>query len=264
MLCFIFAVLIVLLDQFIKRWILLTLALHESMELIPGVVGLTHVENTGAAFSILENQRWLLIGIAVVAALLLIAILLRYNDGFWSTLGLAAVLGGTLGNLADRVLLGYVVDIFELQFMNFAIFNIADIFITLGGITFLIHFIVSSLRPAKSEEMDSQDTFEEYEPQERPQMEDEIGLYDFQYGEDIQDREPYEFDGYPDSDLTPGLNSGLDPGLRSGEHPDDLMAALDALDDLSDLNLELLDGSELEEFNLDDLLREYGFEDDAN
>ena len=271
MLCFIFAVLVVLLDQFIKRWVLLTLALHERMELIPGVVGLTHVENTGAAFSILANQRWLLIGIAAVAALLLIAILLRYNDGFLSTLGLAAVLGGTIGNLTDRVLLGYVIDIFELHFMNFAIFNIADVFITLGGITFLIHFIISSLRPSKNEERLTDDIPDDHVQVERPQVEDEIGLYDFQYGEDIQGRDSYEYDNFSGGDPAYGQFNGLgadqsaaypgaDPGLYDEKKTDDLISALDVL---GDLDPEMLDTSEIGDYDLDEILREYGFEDDA-
>ena len=151
MLCFVFAALVVLLDQFFKRWIVRSLELFESMELIPGVIGLTHIQNTGAAFSILADQRWLLAGISFVASIILVFILLRYTEGFWGTLGLSAVLGGAVGNLIDRVFHGYVVDMFRFEFINFAIFNIADIFITLGFATFCIHFIVASIRTAKNE-----------------------------------------------------------------------------------------------------------------
>ena len=272
MLCFVFAALVVLLDQFIKRWVLLTLALHEPMELIPGVVGLTNVPNTGAAFSILENQRWLLIGIAVVAALLLIAILLRYNDGFWSTLGLSAVLGGTIGNLVDRILLSYVVDIFELQFMRFAIFNIADIFITLGGITFLIHFIVSSLRSDRSAQRITGEVPEEYAQYERPHIEEEIGLYDFQYGEDADDEEQYDYDDLTDSGVIPGRNTEpeREPSVAYNEPDPDLHAydpsysSVTTLNALNELEQELQETAGLEDYNVDDLLREYGFEDDEN
>ena len=150
MLCFVFSALVVLLDQFFKRWIVLTMAINGEMELIPGIIKLTRVENYGASFSILSDQRWLLVGISFAACVLLIFIMLRYNEGFWGTLGLASLLGGAASNLFDRVLHGYVVDMFEPVFINFAIFNIADIFITLGGITFCIFFIISSIRGGKS------------------------------------------------------------------------------------------------------------------
>ena len=153
MLRFIFSILVVLLDQFFKRWIVITLDVGQETSVIPGLLSLFHLQNTGAAFSFMADQRWMLAGIQFAAAFVLIMILLRYTDGFWGTLGLAAVLGGTIGNLIDRVFLGYVVDMFRFLFVDFAIFNIADIFITLGFATFLIHFIVSSFRSDKKRDM---------------------------------------------------------------------------------------------------------------
>ena len=153
MLCFVFAALVVLLDQLFKRWIVLALEIGAEKGLIPGLLGLTHVQNYGAAFSILEGKRWLLAVVMFVCVILIISILLRYNEGFWGTLGLAGVLGGAVGNLIDRVFQGYVVDMFEFRFMNFAIFNIADIFITMGGLTFIIFFIVTTFKSEKDEKL---------------------------------------------------------------------------------------------------------------
>ena len=279
MLCFVFAVLVVLLDQFIKRWVLLTLPIFENMELLPGVIGLTHVRNTGAAFSILADQKWLLIVIACIASLLLIAILLRYNEGFWGTLGLSAVLGGTIGNLVDRISYGEVVDIFEFQFVDFAIFNVADIFITLGGVTFLLYFIVTTIKPAKSSPLAEGIAAAEQVQFERPQVEDQIGLYDFQYGEESQVRdmggydtptnaEP-EYGEYPESGEYNEAGEYSEPEQQSdyleadSGLPDvaDMTAAIGAL---SSLEQELLDGSSLDDYDLDDMLREYGFEDDSS
>jgi len=169
MLCFLFAALIVALDQFFKHWILRTLDIGDvGPEVIPGLLGLTRWENDGAMLNILSGQQWLLAGIAFVAAVVLIMILLRYNEGFWGTLGLAAVLGGTIGNLADRVLNdGKVVDMFKTIPFEFPIFNIADIFITLGFLTFLIHFIVLTVKGEKKEasanEYDDDDYGDEYD-----------------------------------------------------------------------------------------------------
>ena len=274
MLCFVFATLVVLLDQFIKRWIVLTLALHEDMELIPGIIGLTNVRNTGAAFSILSDQRLLLIGIAILAALLLIAILLRYNDGFWGTLGLAAVLGGTVGNLIDRISYGYVVDMFELQFINFAIFNIADIFITLGGITFMISFIVASIKPEKNDEGIYDDASDGRLTDARVHVEDQIGLYDFQFGEKSQDDAGYEHEGiagaqhvsdqYIEPEPEPSASYNEPEPYRGAYAYNPQEESTSALDALGELEQELQDAGGLYDTDIDDLLREYGFEDDAD
>ena len=272
MLCFVFAVLVALLDQFFKRWILLTLLVDESRDLLPGIVSLTNVSNPGAAFSMLAGQRWLLAGIAFVAVLLLIAILLRYNDGFWGTLGLSAVLGGAIGNLVDRVSYGYVVDMFNLEFMHFYIFNIADIFITLGGITFLIHFIVITIKPKKSDEAVFEDVSSNTLSASSPQVEDQIGLYDFQYGEDTIDRDKpasnNEFGDGASLEQHPGSEPSLseyysNPDLNVGA-PDMSEGYSSAFDALSELEDELRETEALEEYDVDALLREYGFEDDAD
>ena len=146
MLCFVFSALVVALDQLFKRYITITMTLYEQKTLIPGLVGITYVQNPNAALSIYIGGRWVLAAIMFVCVIILIAILLRYNEGFWGTLGLAAVLGGAVGNFIDRVFIGEVVDMFEFLFVNFAIFNIADIFVLLGGLTFCIFFIVSSIK----------------------------------------------------------------------------------------------------------------------
>ena len=149
MLIFVFSALVTLLDQLFKQWVMRAIPLHETVDLIPGVIGLTQLHNHGAAFGIFSGMRWELVGIKVLCIFILIFILLRYNEGFFATLGLGAVLGGAAGNLIDRVLHGYVIDMFELQFINFAVFNIADIFITVGGITFVVFYIISSAKSAK-------------------------------------------------------------------------------------------------------------------
>jgi len=154
MLSFVFSALVVLLDQFFKRWVVRSIDFQERVELIPGVIELTYWYNEGAAFGILSGQRWVLAGISFIACLILVFVILRYTEGFWGTLGLAAVLGGAAGNLADRVFnSGRVVDMFRFTFIDFFpyIFNIADIFITLGFITFSVHFIRSSVRQAREE-----------------------------------------------------------------------------------------------------------------
>ena len=163
MLIFIFSALIVALDQFFKHYIMRTLEIGErGPVIIPGVLGLTRWENDGAMLNILSGQQWLLAGIAFVAAVVLIMILLRYNDGFLGSLGLASVLGGTVGNLIDRIFNdGAVVDMFRTLFINFPIFNFADIFITLGFATFLVHFISLSIKEARGETAHAEGEYDE-------------------------------------------------------------------------------------------------------
>jgi len=165
MLRFVFAALVLALDQLFKHWITLTLEVGErGPVVIPGILGLMHLENDGAMLNILSGQQWLLAGIAFVVSIALVMILLRYNEGFMGTLGLSAVLGGALGNLWDRLFNdGSVVDMFETLFINFPIFNIADIFITLGMLTFLIHFIILSFKGEGEGELKATDSGHYYD-----------------------------------------------------------------------------------------------------
>lgn len=139
-------VLVLILDQAVKYWttknIILDAVGADCKPLIDGVVHMTNVHNRGAAFGILQDARWLL---AIVAALFVILIIVLINKeiihtrfGRWTAV---LVMAGALGNCIDRVLYGYVVDMFEVEFMNFAVFNVADIFITVCGILFCIHLI---------------------------------------------------------------------------------------------------------------------------
>ena len=287
MLCFVFAALVVALDQFFKHWIVLTLELHEQMDLIPGVIGLTHIQNKGAAFSLLSDQRWLLVGISFIAAVVLVFILLRYTEGFWGTLGLAAVLGGTVGNLLDRVFQGYVVDMFRPLFLDFAIFNIADIFLTLGFATFCIHFIVSSIKspgrePAAAEsvedvatvEIEDDDPYNIYDIEDRFDIPDYDNLsdtkvvpprnggavYAAQQESYADTQEYYGSAQEPQGDYEPALEQ---PGYYQPEAApqEDVSSAIDALAVLGALESEL---SSIDDYDVDELLREYGFEDDPD
>ncbi|MDR2616096.1 MAG: signal peptidase II [Oscillospiraceae bacterium] len=140
---FVFAGLIVALDRLVKLWASRALAGGGVIEPLPGVLRLTYVENTGAAFGMLADMRWLLVAVSTAAAIALIFVVWLYADGS-GRLFASAILGGAIGNLIDRIATGRVVDIFEPLFVNFAVFNVADIFITLGGIAFVIHALLSA------------------------------------------------------------------------------------------------------------------------
>ena len=138
-----FAALIVAADQFTKYLTVSNIALYEDVPFIPGLLQLTYVQNTGAAFSSFEGQQWLF---ALVFAVFTVLILREYRK---NTMGftpferwcIVAIYGGGLGNMIDRIRLGYVVDMIETTFITFPVFNVADIFITCGCILLLVHLI---------------------------------------------------------------------------------------------------------------------------
>ena len=138
---FIFSVIIILIDRGIKLWIIRSLEVGQAMEFIPGILRIIHVENTGAAFSIFNNMRWPLVVVSSVAVIVLAFVILLYRDGEIGRLAASFMLGGAVGNLVDRIVTGAVTDMFEPEFMNFAVFNVADIFVVVGCIIFVIHLI---------------------------------------------------------------------------------------------------------------------------
>ena len=137
-------------DQLFKHWVSGTTPLGGTMDLIPGVLGLTHVRNTGMAFSMLSRHTWLLAVVSAVVALLLIWLILKGKLTGWEKMALALVLGGDVGNLIDRVFLGYVVDMINPEFVRFAVFNLADSFIDVGAVLFCVLYIVRSFREERA------------------------------------------------------------------------------------------------------------------
>lgn len=132
----------VLVDQVVKYWAITMLAPVGSIPLIPGVVQLTYVENRGAAFSILENQIWLFVLLAIVIVCGIVYVLhtnrIQHILGKFSLLVISA---GAVGNAIDRVLHQYVVDMIEVLFVQFPVFNIADIYVTVGVALFAVYYL---------------------------------------------------------------------------------------------------------------------------
>jgi signal peptidase II len=127
------------LDQITKYWVVQTFTLDQTVPLLPGVFHLTYVTNTGAAFSLLSGKvewlRWLSLGVSLV---LIALALLGPTLNFWDQLGYGLILGGAMGNGIDRFILGYVVDFLDFRLINFAVFNVADSFISIGIVCLLI------------------------------------------------------------------------------------------------------------------------------
>ncbi len=142
---------LVVLDQLVKDWVQQAIPLYGGKPLLPGVLELTYVQNTGAAFSIFREHTWILALISAIASVVILVLLLRrIMPGLLGQLSLALVLGGAVGNLIDRVLHGYVVDMFNLQFMDFAVFNVADIGISVGGVLLCVYVLFFWRKPEES------------------------------------------------------------------------------------------------------------------
>ena len=134
---------VAVLDQITKYLTVRFIPLYEHIEVLPGVVGLTYVRNTGAAFSSFEGMQWLfaLIFLVFTGALLWEYFKRRLPFTRFERFCIAAIYGGGLGNMIDRLRLGYVVDMIETLFVDFPVFNGADCFITCGCIALLVHLV---------------------------------------------------------------------------------------------------------------------------
>ena len=139
---FISILLLIILDQAVKGYVVKEIPLGGMRRFIPKVVSLTYLKNSGAAFSMLENQQWFFTIITLIAMGAAFVYLYRHIKGsIWLLLGLTLIISGGIGNFIDRLRQGFVVDMFHLDFMNFAIFNVADIYLTIGVGLLLIYIL---------------------------------------------------------------------------------------------------------------------------
>lgn len=152
MLYTIIALVLLVADQVVKYLVRTGIDLGQSIPFLPHVLDLTYVQNTGAAFSMLAQHTWILI---LISAIIVVVVAAFVRRGFFQGwLGLTAamlVMCGGVGNLIDRVVLGYVTDMFQTTFMNFAVFNLADCYITVGVVLLFIYVLFFYPDPKKEE-----------------------------------------------------------------------------------------------------------------
>ena len=139
------------LDQ-LTKWLAVTLLQgNPSVPIIPGALQLTYLENPGAAFGMLQNNRWVFLIISTVGILAVLAyMLIKRPSSKLLCLALSFIVGGGIGNMIDRVLLGYVVDFVDFCLINFAIFNVADCFVCVGAGFMALWVILDSIREEKA------------------------------------------------------------------------------------------------------------------
>lgn len=150
------AVLGIVVDQLTKLLTVQRLELGQSVPFIPGVLHFNYVRNYGASWNILDGKRWFLIVITVVAILVIAFIVakrvVKHPLCVW---GLIGMISGGVGNLLDRIMQGYVVDMFEPAFIPFfPVFNVADIWATVGVIVFAVGLLFFEDKNKKKEELE--------------------------------------------------------------------------------------------------------------
>ena len=167
MLYAIIGMLVIIADQYIKFWVQGHIALGASEEFIPGILSLANVHNDGAAFGFLAGDGAripfiILAGVFTVAVI--IALATRLISGRLSRWSIVLVTAGALSNCLDRVMYGYVQDMFKTEFMNFPVFNLADVFITIFAIVFALAVIFGKTRKDDDDDYEFEDEEEEEEP----------------------------------------------------------------------------------------------------
>ncbi|WP_334115987.1 signal peptidase II [Ligilactobacillus sp.] len=135
---FVVMTLIVVIDQLVKYAVASSIKLNSSISVIDGILSLAHIRNYGAAWSMLLGQIWFFVIISIVSLAVMAFFFRKLRNKPLYLTGLSLMIGGTIGNFIDRLRLGYVVDMFQLDFINFPIFNVADCALTIGVAVILI------------------------------------------------------------------------------------------------------------------------------
>ena len=138
-----FAAAIVAADQYTKFVVVNSIALYEKVPFLPGFIGFTYVQNTGGAWSMFSGMMWLFVAVFAVMTALILWEYFKAPMPFtkFERWCIASVYGGGLGNMIDRVRLGYVVDMIETEFITFPVFNVADCFITCGCFALIVSLL---------------------------------------------------------------------------------------------------------------------------
>ena len=138
----ILALVLIVIDQLTKYLTRANIDLGRNITFIPGVLDLTYVQNTGAAFSILEEHTWLLtLFSAVVVVIIALLVARKFFTNRLGLLSATLIMAGGVGNLIDRVAFKFVTDMIETTFMDFPVFNFADCCITVGVVLLFIYVL---------------------------------------------------------------------------------------------------------------------------
>lgn len=138
---------IVGLDQLTKWLTVHHLELYESFPLWEDVLHFTYVRNEGMAFGMLDNRRWIFMTFSAVAIVALAVYLFRFRPkSKWLQVSIAMIIGGGIGNMIDRIFLGYVIDFIDFTLIDFAVFNVADSFVCVGAGILIVYLLIDLIR----------------------------------------------------------------------------------------------------------------------
>lgn len=142
----------IFLDQLTKKLSEVFLKAVDTVPLIKGVLHLTYVENRGAAFGMLKDHRWVFIVISTVAIIgMILYLYLGHASNMLYGVSLAMVISGGIGNMIDRLVLGYVIDFIDFRLINFAVFNGADSFVCVGAGLLILTLVLEIVKEMKDE-----------------------------------------------------------------------------------------------------------------
>lgn len=132
----------IVVDQISKWLAVVHLKGNLSFPLWEGVLHFTYLENTGAAFGILKGNRWVFMSVSIIAIAGMLLFLIKYRPkNKLIAISISLIISGGIGNMIDRILLGYVVDFIDFALINFAIFNLADSWVCIGAALLIIYMI---------------------------------------------------------------------------------------------------------------------------
>lgn len=131
-------------DQLLKHWVVGNIPLGGQKPLIPGVMSLTYLRNNGAAWSSFAGQQWIFLILTPIVIVVALYFWFKKSSQNWYLWGLTLIIAGALGNFIDRVRQGFVVDMFQTDFINFPIFNIADMLLSVGFVLLFIAILTDT------------------------------------------------------------------------------------------------------------------------
>ena len=152
LLCLIITLGGILIDQLTKLIVATRMDLYESIPIIRDALHITYIHNRGAAFGMLADNRWIFIVVSLITIAVIIGyLLLSKTRDTLTVVSLSMILSGGIGNMIDRLALGYVVDFIDFCLIDFAIFNGADSFVCVGAALFFLAVLLEARREQLAE-----------------------------------------------------------------------------------------------------------------
>ncbi len=157
LLCAIIIILSVAADQITKYLVVQNIGMYETVDVLPNVFHFTYIENKGAAFGMLSEHRWVFLVISTVAIVVFVFYLIKYKpkDVLLRT-ALSMVIGGGIGNMIDRCFRGSVVDFIEVDFIDFYVFNVADMFVCIGCGLMILYIVLSEVKESRAKKTEKE------------------------------------------------------------------------------------------------------------